>query len=124
MIELTNRAPQLVPHQDAKQQLPNGPAGLKANASIARRDAPLQTQPMGALAGLTSAVKDNMDVAGMPTTAGCPAFAFEPAQHAVVVHKLLAAGAMLIGKTNLDQFACGLNGTRSPYGAVPNAGLS
>ena len=76
---------------------------------------------MGELAGLRFAVKDNMDVAGMATTAGCLAFAFEPTQHAVVVQKLLAAGATLVGKTNLDQFACGLNGTRSPYGAVPNA---
>jgi allophanate hydrolase len=57
----------------------------------------------------------------MPTTTGCPAFAFTPDEHAVVVQKLLAAGATLQGKTNLDQFACGLNGTRSPYGAVPNA---
>jgi allophanate hydrolase len=60
-------------------------------------------------------------VAGVPTTAGCPAFAYRPAEHATVVRKLLAAGAQLAGKTNLDQFACGLNGTRSPYGAVPNA---
>ena len=90
-------------------------------AWISRCNTPLITHGSGPLAGLTFAVKDNMDVAGMPTTAGCPRFAFEPAQHAVVVHKLLAAGATLMGKTNLDQFACGLNGTRSPYGAVPNA---
>ena len=57
----------------------------------------------------------------MLTTAGCPAFARLPAQHAVVVRRLLAAGAQLAGKTNLDQFACGLSGTRSPYGVVPNA---
>ncbi len=75
----------------------------------------------GALAGLRFAVKDNIDVAGVPTTAGCPAFSYMPAQHATVVRKLLAADAALVGKTNLDQFACGLNGTRSPYGAVPNA---
>jgi allophanate hydrolase len=82
---------------------------------------PLRTHTTGPLAGLTFGVKDNMDVAGMPTTAGCPGFAFAPAEHAVVVQKLLAAGATLVGKTNLDQFACGLNGSRSPYGAVPNA---
>lgn len=62
-----------------------------------------------------------MDVAGMPTTAACPGFAFTPSQHAGVVQRLLDAGATLAGKTNLDQFACGLNGSRSPYGAVPNA---
>ncbi len=75
----------------------------------------------GPLAGLTFAVKDNIDVLGWPTTAACPSFAYQPAAHAVVVQKLLDAGASLLGKTNLDQFACGLNGTRSPYGAVPNA---
>jgi len=73
------------------------------------------------LAGLRFAVKDNMDVAGRVTTAGCPAFAFEADASAQVVQQLLHAGAALVGKTNLDQFACGLNGTRSPYGAVPNA---
>lgn len=75
----------------------------------------------GALNGLRFAVKDNIDVAGLPTTAGCPAYSYVAAQDACVVRKLQAAAAMLIGKTNLDQFACGLNGTRSPYGAVPNA---
>ncbi|MDQ0572947.1 allophanate hydrolase [Variovorax paradoxus] len=75
----------------------------------------------GPLAGLRFAVKDNIDVAGVPTTAGCPAFDRRPAEHAAVVRKLLDAGASLLGKTNLDQFACGLNGTRSPYGEVPNA---
>jgi allophanate hydrolase len=75
----------------------------------------------GPLAGLRFAVKDNIDVAGWPTTAACPAFAYTPVASAVVVQKLLDAGASLLGKTNLDQFACGLNGTRSPYGAVPNA---
>jgi allophanate hydrolase len=69
------------------------------------------------LYGVPFAVKDNIDVAGMPTTAACPAFAYTPERSAMVVGKLLAAGAILIGKTNLDQFATGLNGTRSPYGA-------
>jgi allophanate hydrolase len=73
------------------------------------------------LAGLRFAVKDNMDVAGSVTTAGCHAFAFKVDASAQVVQQLLHAGAVLIGKTNLDQFACGLNGTRSPFGAVPNA---
>lgn len=75
----------------------------------------------GPLSGLRFAVKDNIDAAGLPTTAACQAFAYQPAGHAAVVHKLLAAGASLLGKTNLDQFACGLNGTRSPWGPVPNA---
>jgi len=69
------------------------------------------------LAGVPFAVKDNIDVAGLPTTAGCPAFAYQPAQTAFVVARLQAAGAVLIGKTNLDQFATGLVGSRSPYGA-------
>lgn len=99
----------------------NAMTGLAPQAWISRCNPPLRTHTSGPLTGLTFAVKDNMDVAGMPTTAGCPAFAFTPAEHAVVVNKLLAAGATLVGKTNLDQFACGLNGTRSPYGAVPNA---
>lgn len=73
------------------------------------------------LAGLRFAVKDNIDVAGVPTTAACPAFDRQPTVHAAVVQRLLEAGASLEGKTNLDQFACGLNGTRSPYGEVPNA---
>lgn len=73
------------------------------------------------LAGLRFAVKDNIDVAQVPTTAACPAFAYTPERHARVVELLLAAGASVAGKTNLDQFACGLNGTRSPYGAVANS---
>ena len=67
--------------------------------------------------GVPFAVKDNIDVAGLPTTAGCPAFAYDPAGDATVVARLRAAGAIVIGKTNLDQFATGLNGTRSPHGA-------
>ena len=73
------------------------------------------------LEGLRFAVKDNIDVEGFPTTAACPAFARNAKAHAQVVQRLLDAGALLVGKTNMDQFACGLNGTRSPYGAVPNS---
>ncbi|MYM81043.1 allophanate hydrolase [Duganella sp. FT50W] len=73
------------------------------------------------LFGVPFAVKDNIDVAGMPTTAACPAFAYTPRRSATVVERLQAAGAILIGKTNLDQFATGLVGTRSPYGVVRNA---
>jgi allophanate hydrolase len=70
--------------------------------------------------GVPFAVKDNIDVAGIPTTGACPAFAYVPAHSAVAVERLRAAGAILVGKTNLDQFATGLVGTRSPYGEVPN----
>ena len=72
------------------------------------------------LRGLTFAVKDNIDVAGMPTTAGCPAFAYEPESSATTVARLVDAGALPVGKTNLDQFATGLVGTRSPYGTPRN----
>ncbi len=71
--------------------------------------------------GVPFAIKDNIDLAGVPTTAGCPDFAYEPQHSAYVVARLLDAGAIPIGKTNLDQFATGLTGTRSPYGSVPNA---
>ena len=73
------------------------------------------------LFGVPFAVKDNIDVAGLPVTAGCPGFAYEPEHSAPVVERLLAAGAILVGKTNLDQFATGLVGTRSPYGTARNA---
>ena len=69
------------------------------------------------LFGVPFAVKDNIDVAGLPTTAACPAFAYQPERSATVVERLRAAGALLVGKTNLDQFATGLVGVRSPYGA-------
>ena len=67
--------------------------------------------------GIPFAVKDNIDAASLPTTAACPAFAYTPERNAFVVDRLIAAGAILMGKTNLDQFATGLVGTRSPYGA-------
>ncbi len=77
-----------------------------------------EADPRGlALYGVPFAVKDNIDVAGMPTSAGCPGFAYQASATAPVVQRLLNAGAMLIGKTNMDQFATGLVGTRSPYGA-------
>jgi allophanate hydrolase len=72
------------------------------------------------LYGLPFAVKDNIDVAGLPTTCACPEFAYAPAVSAPVVDRLRRAGALLIGKTNLDQFATGLVGTRSPYGVPRN----
>ena len=69
------------------------------------------------LLGVLFGVKDNIDVADMPTTAGCPSFSYMPARSAGSVERLIAAGAICIGKTNLDQFATGLSGARSPYGA-------
>jgi allophanate hydrolase len=71
--------------------------------------------------GVPFAVKDNIDVAGVPTTAGCPAFAYTPQISAPVVERLFDAGAILIGKTNLDQFATGLVGTRTPYPVPRNS---
>jgi allophanate hydrolase len=73
------------------------------------------------LYGIPFAIKDNIDLAGLPTTAACPEFAYIPERHATVVQRLIDAGAIPLGKTNLDQFATGLNGTRSPYGACHNA---
>ncbi|MDG4786962.1 allophanate hydrolase [Micromonospora sp. WMMD1102] len=84
-------------------------------AELHRRRTELASLP---LYGVPFAVKDNIDVAGLPTTAGCPEFAYRPERTAPVVTRLLDAGAMLVGKTNLDQFATGLTGARSPYGAV------
>lgn len=72
------------------------------------------------LFGIPFAVKDNIDVAGFATTAACPAFAYTAQVDAVAVQRLKNAGAIVLGKTNLDQFATGLVGTRSPYGVVPN----
>ncbi len=77
--------------------------------------------PKKPLWGVPFAVKDNIDVAGIPTTAACPAYAFTPQQDAFVVKTLRDAGAIVIGKTNLDQFATGLVGVRSPYGHPKNA---
>jgi allophanate hydrolase len=73
------------------------------------------------LYGIPFVIKDNIDLAGVPTTAGCPGFAYTPAESAPVVARLLAAGAILLGKTNLDQFATGLVGIRSPYGVCGNS---
>jgi allophanate hydrolase len=76
----------------------------------------LKLAPRGPLWGIPFAVKDNIDVAGLPTTAACPDFAYTPDRSAVAVERLVEAGAVLLGKTNLDQFATGLVGTRTPYG--------
>ncbi|MFT4065090.1 allophanate hydrolase [Paraburkholderia sp.] len=73
------------------------------------------------LYGIPFAIKDNIDLAGIPTTAACPAFAYTPSEPATLVAQLIALGAIPLGKTNLDQFATGLNGTRSPYGKCRNS---
>jgi allophanate hydrolase len=89
-----------------------------ALAEAARVDAAAAAGDDLPLAGTVFAAKDNIDVAGLPTTAACPSFAYEPEREATAVARLRAAGAVCLGKTNLDQFATGLVGTRSPYGAV------
>ena len=71
--------------------------------------------------GVPFAIKDNIDLAGVATTAGCPGYAYTPSRSATVIERLVGAGAIPLGKTNMDQFATGLVGTRSPYGAVRNA---
>ena len=93
-------------------------AALDAAAGVERR---LEAGEHLPLAGLTLAVKNNIDVAGLDTTAGCPAYAYRPDGSATAVRRLETAGAVVIGVTNLDQFATGLVGTRSPYGICPNA---
>src|SRR5438552_10207914 len=92
--DLARRATELEEHKHAKQTLP--------------------------LYGVPFAVKDNIDVDGLPTTAGCPDFSYVARQTASVVRRLLDAGGILVGKTNLDQFATGLTGARSPYGVPRN----
>jgi len=73
------------------------------------------------LFGIPFAIKDNIDLSGIPTTAACPEFSYTPGQSAFVVEQLINAGAIPVGKTNMDQFATGLTGTRSPYGSVKNS---
>ncbi len=97
-------------HSDVRAEAMAARAAMADSAALCARP----------LLGIPFAVKDNIDVAGLPTTAGCPAYSHVPDASAAVVEQLVAAGAILIGKTNLDQFATGLVGTRSPYGAVRN----
>ena len=95
---------------------------FEADALHARAAALSKVPPASLpLYGIPFAVKDNIDVAGLATTAGCPDFAHTPAGSASVVQRLVDAGAIVLGKTNLDQFATGLVGTRSPYGICRNA---
>lgn len=103
-IERTGRSPVWLSLRPIEQTLE---ALKRAEAEPAR----------GPLFGVPFGVKDNIDVAGLPTTAACPEFAYVPERNAAIVDRLIAAGALVIGKTNLDQFATGLVGTRTPYGA-------
>jgi allophanate hydrolase len=102
-----------VPPKQLKQQA----AALDLMLQI-KGEAVLESMP---LFGIPFAVKDNIDVADMSTTGACPEFGRLASESATVVQRLQAAGALLVGKTNLDQFATGLVGVRSPYGAVRNA---
>jgi allophanate hydrolase len=122
------RAPHLVAELLRRIEETNDPAiwiaRFSDTALMAAAEALEQRRAAGdvmPLFGFPFAVKDNIDVAGLPTTAACPAYAYTPAVSAPVVQRLLAAGALCIGKTNLDQFATGLVGVRSPYGTPRNA---
>ncbi|HVU74210.1 MAG TPA: allophanate hydrolase [Mycobacteriales bacterium] len=99
----------------------NGPAFIRrlSDAEVAELAA---RAPEGPLSGVTFAIKDNIDLAGIPTTVGCPALSTPAESSATAVQRLLDAGAVPVGKTNLDQFATGLVGTRSPYGAPSAVG--
>ena len=88
---------------------------------VAEAEALGEYDPAMPLWGIPYAAKDNIDVAGIETTAGCPVYAYTPDKDAFVVAQLRAAGALMVGKTNLDQFATGLVGVRTPYGAPRNA---
>lgn len=90
---------------------------LRPEAEVAEE---AETLPAGPLHGIPVAVKDNIDVAGLPTTCACPDFAHVATEDAALVARLRRAGALVIGKTNLDQFATGLVGVRSPYGVPRN----
>jgi allophanate hydrolase len=85
----------------------------------ARELGPFDPAKASPLWGIPFGVKDNIDVAGMPTTAACPDYAYNPKRSALTVERLLAGGALCIGKTNMDQFATGLVGTRSPAARAP-----
>jgi allophanate hydrolase len=95
---------------------------LREEADIRAEGAELEARGSRGLRlyGIPVAVKDNIDVAGLPTTAACPAFAYTPSEDAPCVARLREAGALIVGKTNLDQFATGLVGVRSPYGIPRN----
>ncbi|WP_420100411.1 allophanate hydrolase [Corynebacterium sp.] len=115
---------------DAYRALDDGAASNAFLSLRSRQDAhealdtAFREVPDGPLTGMIIAVKDNIDVAGFDTTAACPGYAYRPERDAACVAALRASGAVVIGKTNLDQFATGLVGTRSPYGAVGDTAVA
>lgn len=119
-----NLLPQLIellPKQDVAWITLTDPVHLERQiAALEKLVAAARSISNFPLYGVPFAVKDNIDVAGLPTTAGCREFSHTPERNAFVVERLVQAGAIVIGKTNLDQFATGLVGTRSPFGVVPN----
>ena len=126
-IVAANRAGTLTPEQTVARSFARIRAhadnaifiSLRAEADVLAEARALTDKSLP-LYGVPVAVKDNIDVAGLPPTAACPAFSYNPAQDATAVARLRAAGALIIGKTNLDQFATGLVGVRSPYGIPKN----
>ena len=120
--EIENTLARLAKYDEIQPQIwisrPSAEALMAAAQAVDKRVAAGEHLP---LAGVPYAVKDNIDVAGLETTAACPAFAYQPETSADVITRLEAAGAICVGKTNLDQFATGLVGTRSPYGIPCNA---
>jgi allophanate hydrolase len=108
----------IAPHQTA--WISRTPVAMLRQQLVALEGHSPATKP---LYGIPFAVKDNIDVAGLTTTAACPGFAYAPTRSATVVQRLIDAGAIVVGKTNLDQFATGLVGTRSPYG-IPTSSFS
>ncbi|RZO69715.1 MAG: allophanate hydrolase [OM182 bacterium] len=124
------RSAQFTPHEvieaiiDASSEMSGNPIWITSpDRAIIQPylDRLMETLPHSLpLWGVPFAVKDNIDVLGMPTTAGCPAFTYQPKTSAFVVDRLIKAGAIPVGKTNLDQFATGLVGVRSPYGIPVN----
>ena len=112
----------LRPHRGARRpRFVHHTASEGRGAGDRRRSASGRRRRASRCSACPSSVKDNIDVAGLPTTAACPAFAYLPERSAFVVERLERAGAIVIGKTNLDQFATGLVGVRSPYGVPRNA---
>src|SRR5260221_2527119 len=129
-IVAAHRAGTLTPEQTAARSLPGIRAHraaaifiyLRPETDVLREARTLTASDNIALPmyGIPVAVKDNIDVAGLQTTAACPAFSYKPSEDSTAVARLRAAGAIVIGKTNLDQFATGLVGVRSPYGVPRN----
>jgi allophanate hydrolase len=111
---------QLLDRLDARCADPTWITRLARKDVLARADAAARLPDAAPLRGLTFAIKDNIDLAGVPTTAACPEFGYTPERSATVVQRLVDAGAIPLGKTNLDQFATGLVGVRSPYGVPEN----